>query len=146
MFGELGACVVPVHGLLSVPMLIPVALAVHEASVVIEDEAVAVFTILGDGLFPCLFATLCLVYVVVRISVVHAVAPPSECKHCVASDALSTVVDAAREVGVSAEVFTVLVLEYDTLPAGHFLYPLRCILLVPPCVDPLSIDMRCLCP
>ena len=146
MLCELGSCVVTVNGLLSVSVHVPVALAVYKTAVVVKHEAVVLCAVVRDSLLPCLFSALCLVDIVVRIAVVHTVAPPAEGKHCVAAYALSAVVYAAGKVCIFAEVFSVLVLEDDALPSGHLLDPLRHILLVPPCVHPLAVDVRSLCP
>ena len=146
VLGELCSSIVTIHSLLSVSVHVPVALAVNETSVVVKHEAVVLCTVVRDSLLPGLLAALCLIYIIVRIAVVHSVAPPAECKHGVAAYTLSAVIDASRKVGVFAKVLAVLVLEDDALPAGHFLYPLRHILLVPPGVHPLAVDMRSLCP
>ena len=143
---ELSSCVVAVHGLLAVSVHVPVALTVYKTAVVVKHEAVVLCAVVRDSLLPCLFSALCLVDIVVRIAVVHTVAPPAEGKHCVAAYALSAVVDAAGKVCIFTEVFAILVLEDDSLPACHLLYPLRHILLVPPCVHPLAVDVRSFSP
>ena len=141
MFSELCTCVILVGCALAVSVHIPVTFAVYKTSVVVKHEAVVLRTVVSDSLLPCLFATLSLIDIVVRVAVVHTVAPPAECKHCVAAYALSAVVDAARKVCIFTKIFAILVLEDDALPAVHLLDPLRYLLLVPPCVHPLTIDV-----
>ena len=146
MLGEFAASVVFVGHPRTASVAIEFALYVYKAPVVVKQQAVAFVAIFFNGGFPGGIAALAVIHSVVGITVVHAFLPPAECKHGVAAYRFAGCRDAPRKVIEMAQVFAVLVLENDALPARHVLHPLGHGGVMPPAVGPAAVDTAGRCP
>ena len=123
------------------------ALPVDELAVVVENEMVALLLIAGYRLLQRSIAALALVRRIVRVAVVHSLGPPAEKEDGIAARSLSRLIHLSVEVGIFEEILSVLMLEYDPLPAWHILlHPFRSRGIFPPAVHPLAVDVRRLVP
>ena len=71
---------------------------------------------------------------------VHSLGPPAEEEHSVAAHALAGLVNPAVEIRIFEEILAVLVLENHPVPALHLSKPLRTLPVVPPGIDPGTVN------
>ena len=118
------------------------AFTVDKLAVVVEQKVVSVCLILCYLSLKGSITSLTFIWRIIRIAVIHSFIPPSKKEESISSYALTCLIDDTVHIGIFEKILSILMLEDHSLPALYLLHPLRGTSVIPPCINPLTINYR----